>query len=98
MTDLCFMTARELRAALGRRELSAREVLQAHLDQIERINPDLGGAVPVEPEVAAAVRDTAQVFAALGAHVTEGSPDFAGADEAFRTQATRAGRCRPPLR
>jgi amidase len=25
------------------------------------------------------------VFAALGAHVTEGSPDFTGADEAFRT-------------
>ena len=48
-------------------------------------SPDLGGAVPVEPEVAAAVRDAAQVFAGLGARVTEGSPDFAGADEAFRT-------------
>ena len=48
-------------------------------------SPDLGGAVPVEPEVAAVVRDCAQVFAALGAHVTECSPDFTGADEAFRT-------------
>ena len=48
-------------------------------------SPDLGGAVPVEPEIAAVVRDAAQVFASLGAHVTEGSPDFAGADEAFRT-------------
>ena len=35
MTDLCFMTARELRAALGRREVSAREVVQAHLSQID---------------------------------------------------------------
>jgi amidase len=41
--------------------------------------------LPAEPEVAAAVRDAAQVFAGLGARVTEGSPDFAGADEAFRT-------------
>ena len=40
---------------------------------------------PVEPEVAAAVRNTAPVFTGLGARITEGSPDFAGADEAFRT-------------
>ncbi|MGA2825819.1 MAG: amidase [Streptosporangiaceae bacterium] len=48
-------------------------------------SPDLGGAVPIEPEVAAVVHDAAQVLAALGAQVTERSPDFAGADEAFRT-------------
>ena len=48
-------------------------------------SPDLGGAVPVEPEVAAAVRGAAQVFAALGCQVAEDCPSFAGADEAFRT-------------
>ncbi len=48
-------------------------------------SPDLGGAVPVEPEVAATVRDAAQVFAALGCEVAEDCPSFAGADEAFRT-------------
>ena len=48
-------------------------------------SPDLGGTVPVEPEVAGAVGAAAQVFAGLGAEVTEASPDFAGADEVFRT-------------
>src|ERR1700761_350875 len=48
-------------------------------------SPDLGKLVPVEPEVAAAVTTAAQVFAGLGAEVTEASPSFAGADEVFRT-------------
>ena len=48
-------------------------------------SPDLGGAVPVEPEVAAATTAAALVFADLGARVTDASPDFAGADEVFRT-------------
>jgi amidase len=48
-------------------------------------SPDLGGAVPVEPEVAAATTAAALVFADLGAQVTDASPDFTGADEAFRT-------------
>ena len=48
-------------------------------------SPDLGGAVPVEPEVAAATTAAALVFADLGARVTDASPDFTGADEVFRT-------------
>jgi amidase len=48
-------------------------------------SPDLGGAVPVEPEVAAAVQSAAQVFAGLGAEVTEACPSFTDADEVFRT-------------
>ena len=54
MTDLCFMTARELRAALGRREVSAREVVQAHLDQIGRVNPDVNAIVTLVAEQAMA--------------------------------------------
>lgn len=46
---------------------------------------DLGGAVPVEPEVADLVRAAAAACERAGAAVVEASPDFAGADECFRT-------------
>lgn len=48
-------------------------------------SPDLGGAVPVEPEVTAVVAASADVFDRMGCAVTEDCPDFGGADEAFRT-------------
>ncbi len=47
-------------------------------------SPDLGGAVPVEPEVAEIVTAQAAVFESLGCEVEQACPDFAGADEAFR--------------
>jgi amidase len=46
---------------------------------------DLGGALPVEPEVADIVRAAAAACEAAGAMVEEASPDFTGADECFRT-------------
>lgn len=48
-------------------------------------SPDLGGAVPVEPEIAALVRRAAADAERGGALVQEASPDFTGADECFRT-------------
>ncbi len=47
-------------------------------------SPDLGGAVPVEREVAAAVGAAAATFAAAGAIVEESCPDFTGGDEVFK--------------
>ena len=38
-TDICFRSARDLAAAVRTRELSAVEIVQAHLDHIERTNP-----------------------------------------------------------
>jgi amidase len=67
MTDLCFMTALELRAALGSRELSAREVVQAHLDQIERFNPDVNAVVTLVAERALADAAAADERTAAGA-------------------------------
>jgi amidase len=67
MTDLCFMTALELRAALGSRELSAREVVQAHLDQIERFNPDVNAVVTLVAESAMENAAAADERAASGA-------------------------------
>ena len=45
---------------------------------------DLGG-VPFEPAVARVVNDQRAVFESLGCIVEEADPDFAGADEAFKT-------------
>ena len=65
--DLCFLTARELRAALGRREVSAREVVQAHLDQIERVNPAVNAIVTLAAERALDGAAAADRRAAAGA-------------------------------
>ncbi|MFF7795426.1 amidase [Streptomyces sp. NPDC007991] len=43
--DLCFSTATELTAALRRREISAREVVTAHLERIDRVNPSVNAIV-----------------------------------------------------
>ncbi|MEU7482781.1 amidase [Streptomyces sp. NPDC042319] len=47
--------------------------------------PDLGGRVPVDPEVTAVLEPQVQVFEELGCHVTEDCPDLNGAEEVFRT-------------
>jgi amidase len=48
-------------------------------------SPDLGGRVPVAPEVSAVVESAAKVFAELGGVVERACPDLDGADEVFRT-------------
>lgn len=48
-------------------------------------SPDLGGAVPVDPQVATIVESAATIFADLGATVASDCIDFTGADEVFRT-------------
>jgi amidase len=62
-TEICFMTAVELVRRIRARELSAVEVLEAHLDQIDRINPKVNAIVTLLPDQA---RNAAQaVDAAL---------------------------------
>jgi amidase len=53
-SELCELSAVELAARLGRREVSAREVMGAHLAQIERINPKLNAIVTLVAEQAMA--------------------------------------------
>jgi amidase len=48
-------------------------------------SPDLGGAVPVEPEIAQSVWAAAAACETHGAFVEQACPDFGGADECFRT-------------
>jgi amidase len=69
MTELCFMTARELRAALGRREVSAREVLQAHLDQIDRLNPAVNAVITLDTDRAQSAAAAADDLAVSGAEL-----------------------------
>jgi amidase len=48
--DLCFRTATELAAMIRRREISACELMQAHVAQIERLNPRVNAIVTFHPE------------------------------------------------
>ncbi len=55
MSDgLCFLPATELAARLRARELSAVEVMEAHLAQIERVNPQVNAIVTLVGERALA--------------------------------------------
>lgn len=48
--ELVFRTARELVLLMVTRQVSAREVLDAHLAQIERVNPEVNAVVTLVPE------------------------------------------------
>ena len=48
--DLCFMTATELARRVRHKELSCYEVMDAHLAQIERLNPKVNALVTFLPE------------------------------------------------
>jgi amidase len=50
--DLCFLPAIELAGLIQTKELSAREVMAAHLAQIERVNPQVNAIVTLLPEQA----------------------------------------------
>lgn len=50
--ELCFLSAVELRQRLRKKQVSAREVLDAHLRQIERVNPKVNAVVTLVPELA----------------------------------------------
>ncbi len=43
--DICFMTAVEIASMIRKKALSSREVLEAHLLQIERVNPQVNAIV-----------------------------------------------------
>ena len=53
-SELCEMSAVELAARLARKQVSAREVMTAHLAQIERLNPKVNAIIPLVAEQAMA--------------------------------------------
>lgn len=58
-TDLCFLPAVDLARMLRNKEISAREVLSAHLAQIESVNPKVNAIVTLTIEQALKEADSA---------------------------------------
>ena len=49
-SDTCFMPARQMADLIRQKKLSSREVMQAHLKQISRVNPKVNAMVTMVPE------------------------------------------------
>jgi amidase len=49
-TEICFTSARTLASLIRMRQISAREVVAAHLEQIHRLNPTLKAIVAMLPD------------------------------------------------
>lgn len=50
--DLCFRTAADIADLVAAKEVSAREVMETHLGQIDRVNPTVNAIVTLLPEQA----------------------------------------------
>jgi amidase len=87
-SDLCFMSATTLASLLSTRELSARAVMTAHLDQIGRLNPRLNAIVAkLDDERCLALADAADRRAASGAPL----PPLHGLPIAFKDLQSAVG-------
>ncbi len=64
--DICALTATEMAARIRRKQLSAHEVMQAHLARIERINPKVNAIVTLVAEEALANAKKADEMQARG--------------------------------
>lgn len=68
--EICFMSARELAAAIRARRLSAREVMAAFLERLQRINPKINAVVAkLDDERCLALADDADRRLAHGREV-----------------------------
>lgn len=86
--DLCFKSARELAALIRTRKLSARELMAAHLDQINRLNPKINAIVAKLPdERCLALADEADRRAAKGGKL----PPLHGLPIAFKDTQPAVG-------
>jgi amidase len=65
-SELCFMEAMELARRIRQREISCLEVMQAHLAQIERLNPTINAIVTWLPEAGLAQAKAADQAIARG--------------------------------
>src|SRR5215212_3238948 len=67
--ELCSRPATELAALVCSRQVSARELLDAHLDRIERVNPPLNAIVTLDADGARAAADAADAALSAGEDV-----------------------------
>jgi Asp-tRNA(Asn)/Glu-tRNA(Gln) amidotransferase A subunit family amidase len=86
--DLCFTSASDLVALIKSREVSAREVMAAHLERIARVNPKLNAIVAkLGDEQCLALADAADRLAASG----EPLPPLHGLPTAFKDLQSAVG-------
>ncbi len=64
--ELCLRPATELAAMVRSREVSARDLLEAHLARMERLDPTINAVVTLDPEGARAAADAADATLAAG--------------------------------
>jgi amidase len=64
--DICFLTATEMAAQIRAGQLSAHEVMQAHLSRIESVNPKVNAIVTLHAEQALAAAKAADEAQAHG--------------------------------
>src|SRR6185312_7719942 len=68
--EICFLDATDLAARIRSKELSAREVMTAHLEQIARINPKVNAIVTqISDDAALKLADAADQAVANGEDV-----------------------------
>jgi aspartyl-tRNA(Asn)/glutamyl-tRNA(Gln) amidotransferase subunit A len=92
MTDPTDLTITEARAALDRKELSATELAEAHLDAIDKANEALNAFVLVTPERALeAAKESDKRIAKGEARALEGIP--LGIKDLFATKGVRTTAC-----
>ncbi len=68
-SEICFLTATELIRCIREKKLSASEVMEAHLTQIDRVNPKVNAVVTVLPEQAMDAAKAADKALACGKNV-----------------------------
>ena len=51
-SEICFLTATELAHRIRAKDISTREVVEAHLAQIDRINPLVNAVITLHPQQA----------------------------------------------
>ena len=86
--DLCFASAVELARLIRTREVSAREVMAAHLARIESVNPKLNAIVAkLDDDACLALADAADRVAARGAPL----PPLHGLPTAFKDLQSAVG-------
>ena len=104
--DLCALTAVELAARIRAKQVSAREVLTAHLARIERVNPQVNAIVTLVAERAMA--DATRADEACARRRAWPAPRPAGGAQGSRRYGRASGRraarrssattCRPTMR
>src|ERR1700737_2802594 len=64
-SEICFMRATDLAAMIREKKLSAREVMEAHLRQIEKVNPKVNAIVTLvdENHLMAQAREADEIIA-----------------------------------